>query len=171
MNGQLQRNLRRCGKIKPSNTEGINVTNVQASIEPVPVSSIVYVYVLYTDTNSFRRCNETELKLIHASQRGKASSSRGLKNVLYAHKTITLSMATPTQNERVLTSNFQNIIPAIPSKSLLTTFTPECDDNIGTGHFGTCKKMLFKDMFTVCAKVLPHSVSINALRMEHSYTS
>lgn len=56
-------------------------------------------------------------------------------------------------------------VPHISSSSLLL---PEGDTEIGKGRFGTCSKMIFKDIYPVCVKVFADNSPLSLIRAEAS---
>ena len=107
--------------------------------------------------NVLRRFKEAELQ--SALQLQQRRTHRPLSSSL--EKLISCAQATPSLPR---TSNIlPQSVPLISSSCLMLS---EGDTEIGKGWFGTCSKMIYKDMYTVCVKAFAESLLLNFIRAE-----
>lgn len=109
-----------------------------------------------------RKINALEIKHVIQLQRG--SSSQRPKNPVLCISTATTgkSLATPSQMRSCMPP--RDTVPLI-SEELLSQ--PLSEKNpVGTGCFGTCYQMNYKDVFDVCVKKVSPKVSLDALKTE-----
>lgn len=110
----------------------------------------------------FRKLNDEErAKLAQLSTR-KCSLQRSfaqLTSVSSSHRTI--AKATPS-----LPDTHQRLSPVLLISDDLLQSDTSPDSALGSGRFGHCTRMIYKDTFTVCVKKVDMSVSWSAVKSE-----
>ena len=107
---------------------------------------------------SCRKYNEVEIKKVVWST-SKSGQGWPLNPVAASlSRSITLSRATPSLPKALVSTCSAPVI----DKSVLTLPQDKShtSNNIGSGRFGACVQMVYKDMFLVCAKELTPDVSL-----------
>ena len=108
-----------------------------------------------------RELNESEMKRLMKSSGSQKLILGQLKSSSIV-STLSLPKATPSISH---VRSCSYIVPEIPEGSLSNSEELACTD-IGSGRFGMCTHMVYKDMFHVCVKQLSKDTSISSLKME-----
>ena len=110
-----------------------------------------------------RKVGETEMRQVLTTQ--KASVTQRPTNPVFAatSRSFDLSRATPSHTRVSLPSCY---VPEIEATLLMPASS---DSPIGSGRFGTCLEMVYKDMYTVCTKCFQASTGLDAIKSEAAY--
>ena len=120
---------------------------------------------IFTNFCVHRKYNEVELKYIHFQQSQSRQHSTMCQTVSVSNRSYALSRATPSL--RRASGSVSVAVPEIP----VTCLSPLVDATgsefvIGSGRFGSCIQILYKDMFVVCAKCFPETTSFDIIKDE-----
>ena len=114
-------------------------------------------------SSSCRKVSETEIRQVLQSR--KASMTQRPINPVFAvtSRSFDMSRATPS-HARVSLPSFS--VPIIDETLLMPSHT---DVSVGSGRFGTCVEVVYKDTYKVCMKCFQASTGLDTIKSEAAY--